>query len=104
LYYIIYVVFLSNLGWYLTVSIRTYDIEKSIRLGMGISVYLLGGALLQKGFVVSVINLFLVSKPIQFIRYKKLNVFDIVRHDPTPKIEVIVSVAYTSRYISKIKK
>jgi hypothetical protein len=74
---------------------------------MGISVYLLGGALLQKGFVVSVVNLFLVSiietDTIHKIQ-KKLNVFGIVRHDPTLKIEVIISVAYTNRYISKIKK
>jgi hypothetical protein len=55
--------------------------------------------LLQKGFVVLVVKLFLVSiiETDTIHKIQKSNIFSIGRHDPTPKIEVIVLVAYTSR-------
>jgi hypothetical protein len=61
--------------------------------------------LLQKGFVVSVVKLFLVSViETDTIHNKKSNIFGINRHDPTPKIGVIVSVAYTNRHEKSIFK
>jgi hypothetical protein len=68
--------------------------------------YLRGGnqhrllTLQQKGFVVSVVKLFLMSVIETDIIHKiqKIKHFDISHHDPTPKISVIVSVAYTSRH------
>jgi hypothetical protein len=68
--------------------------------------YLRGGnqhrllTLQQKGFVVSVVKLFLMSVIETDIIHKiqKIKHFDISHHDPTSKISVIVSVAYTSRH------